>query len=1709
MLAMTEIESLKKLRSNAKGSMTKLLNYVSELRSDNIHDIEQLKTRAKRAQEIFETFMNLEEQIIRCNPDEHSDLDPFEDSYYTVLSGLNSWIRKKSISEGISHHSGNDTGNLSHSHGADVRLPKINIPIFSGEYKEWQTFFDLFSSTIHEKEYLTSAQKFQYLKSFLRGDAERFLRNTNVTEANYQEALQKLVKRYDKKRHTITSHIEAFLKQPSISNPTAANIRSLLDTSDEALRGLKCLGTKAEQRDPWLIYILLNKLDLETQALWSQQSIENKDFPELSEFFEFLENRTDALESLKAYTSKKASPNHSTKTLKSNAFATTTSSNATKLSCPLCKSNDHKLFECEKFKTMIVSKRRDIVKEEKRCFNCFNFNHSVYACKSRVRCRFCQRKHHTLLHMEEEAITSPPSQGTTTDQNPTISSNSYQVMTTSQVVLPTAMVKIRCSDGDEIDCRSLLDSSSQESFITEECAQKLGLRRTNGRMLMKGLGDAKLGHSRGKVHLSVRSIYEQYPQWEVEAYVVPKIASFIPANDFDPFECDKLQGLTLADPKFNRRGSIEVLLGTEIYYGITGGKRLHLNNRLVAEETSLGWVMAGRFVEQQEEASCFNILIDIDASLRAFWEVESVPTKPQLSDDEQRCEELFSTTTTRSPEGKFVVKLPFSEAPTDISSTFQVAVSRLRAMERRFERDNTFRDLYVDFMKEYEELGHMEEIANDQLSQQQYYLPHHGVLKTSSSTTKLRVVFDASAKSNTGKSLNNVLRVGPVIQSSLIDIVLRFRQHQYVLTGDVEKMYRQVLVDSEDAKMQNIVWRSSREQPISHYRLKTLTYGTAPASFLSTRCLKELAKLNREQYGAAATAIENDVYVDDLMTGADSKQELVELQISISKILQSAKFNMRKWSSNDEEIRQQICDKDDTTSSLTIAEHPEATKLLGLEWSPKTDKFYFSTNFESRATHTKRTMLSESSKIFDPLGWLAPTIVRVKMLFQSTWLQAIGWDEELPPPTRSQWMGLRQDLSHLQCIQIPRWIGSHKSIELHGFCDASQWAYAAAVYCRITNGDKVITQLIAAKTKVAPIKQLSIPRLELNGAFLLTKLMIVVQNALNLNIEKTTLWTDSKIVLDWLSSHPRKWPTFIANRTSEILNEFKREHWKHVSSADNPADCASRGINSTELFENELWWNGPQWLTQPVEFWPSQLVSYGTTEEVKVETFAFKVAVENYVVQEIIDRYSSFYKMSKILALMFRFSSNCRISKQQRSIGPLLPSDIEEASLMIIRFEQATTFDEDIRHLKNNLQMHKTSKIKSLNPFIDESGVLRVGGRLRNSAAPYVTRHPIILPHKSVITKAIVRDYHNRFYHAGINLTSNILRSKYWVIRAKDVVREIVHKCVQCVKQKPILKSQIMGDLPAERVTYADAFVNVGVDYAGPFKVTPMRRRGQMPVKAYICIFVCLSTKAVHIEIVCDLTSQSFLAALSRMTARRGLCRAMFSDNGSNFVGANKSLTELYKFLKLNKSNISSSLLRHEIMWHFNPPGASHMNGLWEAAVKSAKTHLKRVVGDSILSLEEFGTLMTGVESILNSRPLCANDSPSADIDDLILTPSHFTIGRALHVLPEDDLVKVKLSNNARWELVKRLKQHIWVRWHRDYLSSLQRRSKWITKNENIKLNDIVIIKDENITTSRWTIGRIVELHPGNDGIVRVVTIRTASGTYKRPIHKLCVLPVN
>ncbi|GFS74668.1 integrase catalytic domain-containing protein [Trichonephila clavipes] len=571
--------------------------------------------------------------------------------------------------------------------------------------------------------------------------------------------------------------------------------------------------------------------------------------------------------------------------------------------------------------------------------------------------------------------------------------------------------------------------------------------------------------------------------------------------------------------------------------------------------------------------------------------------------------------------------------------------------------------------------------------------------------------------------------------------------------------------------------------------------------------------------------------------------------------------------------------------------------------------------------------------------------------YQKLWLTKTDWDSPIPQQLTEDWLRFQKAFNAINYLTVPRWVilTADNIVELHGFADASSLAYAAAIYCRQKHNGKIKVQLLVSKTKVAPVKQVSIPRLELCGAHLLSKLFKSVLRTLKYYTFDVFAWTDSKIVLSWLSGHPRQWKTFVANRTSEIIEVLPTKHWRHVPSKENPADIASRGIDPKCLPDCKLWWQGPPWLRLETSSWPKAESSCDeASDEVKAEQksvsiFNLFTHTSNDVIHGLFEHYSSLTKVIRIFAYCQRFIKNCKkIASQGSSISS---SHINTTSLT---FSETKTAEETIIRWMNMV-------------------LVRVGGRLQNSQLRFNSKHPIILPSQHSISELLIKEQHIAHLHAGPTLLAHVLRQSHWIVGSRKLINKCIRKCLKCNKFKTSTTTpQLMGNLPKHRVTLERPFFSCGIDYAGPVLIKCNKGRG---TKSTIALFVCLATKAVHIEAVGDLTTDSFIAALRRFSARRGAPRHIYSDNGTNFVGARRKLDEIRKLwlsLPTNEA-ISYYLSKSSIDWHFIPPSSPHFGGIWESGIRSVKFHLKRVLGETILTFEELTTLLTQIEGLLNS----------------------------------------------------------------------------------------------------------------------------------------------
>uniref|UniRef100_UPI00143B4EC3 uncharacterized protein LOC117162547 n=1 Tax=Bombus vancouverensis nearcticus TaxID=2705178 RepID=UPI00143B4EC3 len=927
----------------------------------------------------------------------------------------------------------------------------------------------------------------------------------------------------------------------------------------------------------------------------------------------------------------------------------------------------------------------------------------------------------------------------------------------------TAQINILNDKHQPIRCRALLDTGSSMNFITEELAKSLKIRQNKCSVPIGAL-DTLTTTSKRHITATITSTDGTYTR-TLTFLIIPTISTSIPSEPIDRSTLEIPKNLKLADPRFHLPAPIDVLLssGSTLASMCVGQVNLTQPDEpgLRLQKTRFGWISRG-FGKSMKD--------------------------PQLNISQRQIDDAKNTSKST----------PDAPAKDDTSSLYLSTIS--------FSHSDPLKR-----WREYLALGHMTKVNDNHSDDNGYYLPHHGVTKASSQTTKLRVVFDGSAPSTTGTSLNDTLHTGPKLQEDLF------------------------------------------------------------SPYLAIRCLKQLAEDEGHRFPRAAP---------------------------------------------------------EETNHQHFLGDSQTLKTLGVFWNSSDDSILYSVEVKPTPSRvTKRIISSEIAKIYDPLGLLAPVIVRAKMLLQRIWSSKIDWDESLPIELHTEWERYYAQLPLLNNVRFPRKaiIESAMEIELHGFCDASEKAYGACVYLRtLTINGRAWTQLLTAKSKVAPLKCQTIPRLELSGALLLTSLMSTVQQALSQKITRTIYWTDSTIVLHWLNTSPHTLKTFVANRVSEIQTKTSIRDWRHVPTDDNPADLISRGQTPEEFLRPTIWQHGPAWLYQSEGYWPT----WALTPQIEVPEQKGAICLSaNPADYSLLERYSSWPKLIRIIARCLRW-------RQERNrAAPLTVTELRITHNKLIKLLQNIHFSEEIRTLQKDRNAAIKGKLTRLNPFIDKEGILRVGGRLSHSSMTFAQKHPIVLP-KSSVTTRIIEHEHKIHMHSGTQATLYAVRQRYWPVDGRSQVWRAIKGCVRCCRAQPPPVEYVMGNLPEARVTESRPFTNVGVDYCGPFHIKEKRDRNRRQIKVYVAIFVCLAIKAVHIELVDDLTSEAFIAALRRFIARRGYCSTIHSDNGTNFRGASNELRELHDLLQSDdhKEKVTAFLADKQIEWRFIPPHSPHFGGLWEAA---------------------------------------------------------------------------------------------------------------------------------------------------------------------------------
>ncbi|XP_029159115.1 uncharacterized protein LOC114931307 [Nylanderia fulva] len=841
-----------------------------------------------------------------------------------------------------------------------THLPPIKLPPFSGNLDEWESFRDRFTSLIIQNQDLTPFSRMHFLASSLTGRALDTIKSIPITATNFEIAWKTLTSRFDNKRRLVEVHVSALFDLPTATRESAFELNELRDKANRAIASLRALQRSPEEMlSDILVHCVSQKLDHATRKAWRLKTGEDPQIPLFKALDRFLEMRVRALEELSPSTAEKMRGQK----------VSSASATVSKLACPLCQTA-HFLSKCPQFLKKTPSQQSELIKSAHRSIQ-------------------TQRPCYTSDKKENDSVTALFSTSTVTARK--------------NVLLATARVAVFSPSGRTLNVRAFLDQGTEITFITQRLAQNLKLQRVRLPLSISAVGGVDAGTCRFAAQVKIAPINSNSPVLTTTASILKVLTKYSPSKAFSLCDWSYLQDLALADPTPVSAESIELIIGADLYPELLlDGIRKGTSGQPIAQRTIFGWVLSGptsdsgaphRSVTVQHCASADTI----DRELRCFWEVKEVPRRALLSPEEQQCEQHFAQTHSRDADGRYVVRLPFRrDPPIDIGKSRFIAERSLSSLHRRFRSNAVLKSKYVDFLREYEALGHMRQVLDSVLSAQHVYIPHHPVIRDSSLTTRLRVVFNASSRTTNSTSLNDHLHADPKLQTELSAVILRWRQFRYVYATDIAKMYRQIRVDSRDIDFQRILWSADCSDTGQAYQLTTVTYGTACAPFLALRVIKQLVTDESSSFPLAAPVLHENIYVDNVLFGADDIPLLKQTRDQVCTLLGRGRFELRKWSSNSAALLNDIevdnhglaCDR-----TLRIDEH---LRILGISWSPSSDMFQFTVTHIPSVSKTKRSILSYVAKLFDPMGWCTPVTIAAKIFMQQLWQLKLDWDDVLP-----------------------------------------------------------------------------------------------------------------------------------------------------------------------------------------------------------------------------------------------------------------------------------------------------------------------------------------------------------------------------------------------------------------------------------------------------------------------------------------------------------------------------------------------------------------------------------------------------------------------------------------------------------------------------------------------------------------------------------------
>lgn len=743
--------------------------------------------------------------------------------------------------------------------------------------------------------------------------------------------------------------------------------------------------------------------------------------------------------------------------------------------------------------------------------------------------------------------------------------------------------------------------------------------------------------------------------------------------------------------------------------------------------------------------------------------------------------------------------------------------------------------------------------------------------------------------------------------------------------------------------------------------------------------------------------------------------------------------------------------------------------------------------------------------VYDPFGFLGVFMLPAKVLLQELWRSKVGWDDTVPDAIDDKWQKWRLEIPATSNLRIQRcyspYLTTSKRVELHVFADASEVAFSAVAYWRIERAQGHDVAFVTGKTRCAPLKQLSIPRLELQAAVLATRLAITIRDCHDVKIAQMFMWSDSRTVLQWIRSEHRKYKPFVAHRVAEIVDGVGSSPWRWIPTKMNVADDGTRVPMKEQIDDTNRWLRGPAFLLAPDDTWPAEPTEGAALikddEEIRSRFIGLVSDDADWC-----GRFSSYLRMCRAMAWALRFIRNAKAVKADRRRGELGADEVEAATLKLCRGAQMSRFEAEYKALSQGKQIERSSPLLALMPYMGGDGLMRVYGRTDLAEVQHLAedaKRPILLPKDHRFTALMVHQQHVKMSHQFDDGVICAVRQRYWIPHLRTLVRSVKNRCQACKIRNVQPQPPVAGQLPIDRLTpYVFPFTYTGLDFFGTIIVAVGRRNE----KRWIALFTCLTVRAVHMEVAADLSSDACILCICNFCNTRGVPSRIRSDCGTNFVGADGEIRTMTDFLDVEV--IGRELATKGIEWKYNCPANPEAGGSWERLVQSAKRVLRVTLKEVTPRVETLRSLVIEAANIINARPL--THIPVSPSDPNPLTPNHFILGRTNSTTMPVEADRKQLSSRKQWRILQQLNNQFWRRWVQDYLPELTRRSKYHGEVGPIVEGSLVLVCDADRSRNQWVRGRVERVNIGTDGRVRTACIKTTGGVMRRPVSKLALL---